>query len=130
MSEMADMTNEVHENEEFLLDDYFCGSMSDQDAYEIGIIDEHGAISQSDLERASRRNNNFTMPSIDQEIHSADIALNAAARANIKKDAPTCNYCDKQMQPRVGKYGKFYFCSCPEQVTVSDKYWQSLKGDV
>ena len=46
---------------------------------------------------------------------------------SLMKSNPTCNCCGNQMQSRMGKYGKFYFCGCPSQSTVSDQYWQSVR---
>ena len=55
--------------------------------------------------------------------------LNQEAIDNLAKDTPTCNICRESMQPRVGRYGKFYYCAnaCKGQKCVSDKYWQSVK---
>ena len=39
---------------------------------------------------------------------------------------PTCNCCDAPMTPRMGRFGKFYFCNngCESQPTISDKAWR------
>lgn len=39
---------------------------------------------------------------------------------------PTCNCCDTPMTPRMGRFGKFYFCNngCESQPTISDKAWK------
>ncbi len=55
------------------------------------------------------------------------ININKEAVKNLNKECPTCNCCGEEMTTRIGKFGKFYFCTCPDQVTVSDKYWQSIK---
>lgn len=45
------------------------------------------------------------------------------------REKPTCNICEKEMLPKFGKFGKFYYCGnkCRGQPTVSDKYWQDFK---
>lgn len=55
--------------------------------------------------------------------------LNEVASDNLYKEVPTCNHCLEDMTRRVGKFGKFYFCSnrCKDQGTVSDEYWQSVR---
>ena len=51
------------------------------------------------------------------------------AEVSIKQKAefPTCNCCKQSMKPRMGKYGKFYYCECPDQKCVSDEYWQKVR---
>ena len=41
---------------------------------------------------------------------------------------PTCNCCSTPMTPRIGRFGKFYFCNngCESQPTISDKAWRSI----
>jgi hypothetical protein len=47
-------------------------------------------------------------------------------------DNPHCNICRKEMSSKIGRFGKFYFCSnkCKGQPTVSDTYWQKYKKSV
>lgn len=61
----------------------------------------------------------------------ARISLTNKAVFNLTQDSPTCNICSNEMITQEGKFGKFYFCKCEGQPTVSDKYWQSvrIKGD-
>lgn len=109
MGEMADFINEVHEQECADFEDYLDGTMHLDDAYDRGIIDEFGAaINHAAYARHS---------------HAAILQR----RANLMKPNPTCNCCSNQMQPRMGRYGKFYFCECDTQKAVSDKYWQSIR---
>lgn len=39
---------------------------------------------------------------------------------------PVCNSCNTPMTPRMGRFGKFYFCNngCESQPTISDKAWR------
>ena len=117
---------------------YAQGHISQQDAYDKGFIDELG-IEQEGIQDAYNRSGGFTLESVNNELSHAikdfDLAcshlnqssLNKAATENLYKEVPTCNVCAKSMQAREGSYGKFYFCKCPEQKTVSDKYWQSVR---
>lgn len=43
---------------------------------------------------------------------------------------PKCSCCKKHMPSTVGNYGKFYFCKCPNQKSISDKQWQVVKNKV
>jgi len=52
---------------------------------------------------------------------------NEKLNITLRREFPTCNICEKSMTSREGIYGKFYFCSCEKQSTVSDKYWQSVR---
>jgi hypothetical protein len=56
----------------------------------------------------------------------------AAVQIAQKSEVPYCNCCQKPMDAKIGKYGKFYFCKnqCKEQKTVSDSYWQKYKQEV
>lgn len=109
MGEMADFANEIHEQECADFEDYLDGTMHLDEAYDRGIIDEFGAaINHAAYARHS---------------HAAILQR----RVNLMQSNPTCNCCNNQMQSRMGKFGKFYFCSCPSQSTVSDQYWQSIR---
>ena len=123
-------------------DDYVSGRMSDHDAFECGIVDSSGYADSSQLDRAVARNPIPTMGALDNQLEHAERVLmtplrdrqvnierviNDAAIANLHKPRPTCSWCGEMMQPRDGRFGKFYFCECPEQDTVSDKYWQSVR---
>lgn len=129
---------------EELADEYVSGEMSLVDAYNNGLIDETG-YEYPGL-RDGYRGEIWAAESVDREIESAekDLSistyrcskygnkqniLNQAAKANLKNSVPTCNCCGTSMESRTGKFGKFYYCpnSCPEQKTVSDKYWQSVR---
>lgn len=57
------------------------------------------------------------------------VVLNSKAIANLSKDSPTCNICEKDMASRMGKFGKFYYCinHCSGQKTVSESYWLSIQ---
>lgn len=57
------------------------------------------------------------------------VVLNGKAIDNLKKDSPTCNFCEEGMASRIGKFGKFYYCTnhCEGQKTVSESYWLSIK---
>ena len=57
------------------------------------------------------------------------VGLNPEATKNLANETPTCNVCREFMQPRAGKFGKFYFCRCDGQPTVSDKYWRNVKKE-
>lgn len=153
MGEMADMALELCIQHEAEWDDYHCGFMSDEDAFESGIIDSQGYADSAQMERVIERNKIPTVENMNNELSHAikDLTiassqqvypstplsrsqsikntLNEAAIANLKKPNPTCNWCGQQMPSREGKYGKFYFCAnrCPGQKTVSDSYWQSIK---
>lgn len=125
-------------------DDYFSGNMSLEDAYDKGIMNAQGYADAAQLDRVIERNNIGTFDQLNADLKDAlkDLnlsnqthnsygcmksALNQQAIKNLSKPHPTCNYCGEQMKARNGKYGKFYYCHCPEQCTVSDKYWQSIR---
>lgn len=133
-------------------DEYFAGGISDEEAYEKGILDSQGYADAAQLNRVIDRNEIGNYESLDRQLRDAQkdlmlsdlgsnnygdkrsnkygnkrSVLNQAAIDNLKKPRPTCNVCGEMMKPRDGKYGKFYFCSCPDQCTVSDKYWQSVR---
>ena len=151
MGEMADYTLEQVIETEFARDEYVSGSMSMQEAYDRGFLDEMGA-EQVGIQAAWDRSGIHNAESLDREIKDAakdfeiadlrtdlDIAngesysrrvlLNKAVIANLYKPSPTCNTCATQMTERDGKYGKFYCCAnrCPGQKAVSDSYWQSIR---
>jgi len=143
MGEMADMALGYALETEEQAYDYLSGSMSLLDAYENGIIDELGYATQDMSHIADRHWDDITdtdnqlkhsLKDLELASHSnvrgaqaKKNAINAAAKNNLFKPRPTCNWCGEMMTPRNGKYGKFYFCDCPEQGTVSDKYWQSVR---
>lgn len=145
MGDMADMFLEHVEQTEMLRDDYSCGNMSMEDAYDYGFLDETGCeigmqdsygrngiptleylqnqLKISELELSSIGNQQSIRPA------TVSIGLTKQALLNVRKNSPTCNVCLEEMQPQDGKFGKFYFCGnkCEGQKTVSDSYWQSLK---
>lgn len=144
MGDMADMFLDSCMQHEAEWDDYFNGHMSDEAAMDAGILDSTGTVTNSaQFERVINRNPIPTVDNLNQELKlataqlgstrsvsvSRDIrqTLNQAAIDNLSKPHPTCNWCGEQMDVRNGKFGKFYFCTCPEQKTVSDKYWQSVR---
>lgn len=134
-----------HEDE---WDEYASGSMPDFAALEAGILSHDGYVDSIQLERAVARNPIPTWDTVHDQLKNAERdlelstlrssactpsrgsmqkVLNANAISNLNKSRPTCNWCGEMMQPRTGTYGKFYYCDCPEQCTVSDKYWQSIR---
>lgn len=150
MGEMADMALDDIAEWENVCDDYVAGNMSREDAYDLGIFDEvgdesmhlHAAyaragamdeeglnqalyVAELEFDNASMRQ---TQIQIQQSNNTGKYAhLNKAAIANLRKEVPTCNFCVNPMKPRNGSFGKFYYCLCPEQRTVSDTYWQSIR---
>ena len=138
MGEMADMSLDMISYAEHERDVYVSGGMDMQEAYDLGIIDESGV--EVGIGDAWERSSIGSIDSINTELKIAtlefDVAtnkseysavgnpLNEKAIANLLNDKPTCNICELIMSERVGKFGKFYFCKCPEQGTVSDIYWQ------
>lgn len=141
MADMADFALDYAIETEHLADDYANGAMSEQEAYEHGLIDESGYFTQdmhfdSRVEVNDLESLNFKLALTSRELSlltnissSNQPKLNAKAIANLSKPNPTCNICEEQMQPRLGKYGKFYFCNnyCEGQSTISDTYWQSIR---
>lgn len=138
MGEMADMALDEIAEWEDICDDYVAGGIRNEEAFELGILDEIAGEPQH-LHAAWERVGPLAEESLDRAIGQVEFAplghvtrpnnLNAAAIANLKKDVPTCNICSVSMQPRTGRFGKFYFCNCPGQKTVSDTYWQSIKSN-
>ena len=143
MGDMADYFLEQVIEEESQRDNYVSGFMCMEDAYERGYIDETGSETRG-MQEAWDRAGIGDRESIDRDLMIAEADLNrasyqyhtpAAPRAqlnqaairNLRNDRPTCNVCRNLMQPREGRFGKFYFCSCPDQKTVSDSYWQSVR---
>ena len=123
-------------------DDYVTGYMSDEDAFEAGIIDHEGYADSDQLDRVIDRNPIPTLDALDNQLEHAEKdlqtvskdrsdninkAINDAAIVNLYKPQPTCNWCGEMMQSRTGKFGKFYFCECPDQPTVSHEYWESVR---
>jgi hypothetical protein len=56
--------------------------------------------------------------------------LNEEAIANLSNSKPTCNTCRELMTGRNGKFGRFYYCKCPEQKTVNHDYWRKIREQV
>lgn len=144
MGEMADMFLDDVIQEEAYRDDYVSGAMGMQEAYDRGFLDEYGTETAG-MQAAWDRAGIGDARSVDRDLHIAELelsrsmgsyhtpaaprerSLNSQAIKNLKNARPTCNICSRLMQPREGKFGKFYYCSCPDQPTVSDKYWQKVR---
>ncbi|AUR88187.1 hypothetical protein NVP1110O_59 [Vibrio phage 1.110.O._10N.261.52.C1] len=146
MGEMADLSIDYALETEEQAYNYLSGGSTIYDAYDQGLIDEGGGATQDMSHISDRVWNDLTDAdnqlshavkdlSISSQTSSTLIkrskhdALNKAAIANLYKPRPTCNWCGEMMEGRDGKFGKFYFCTCPEQKTVSDKYWQSMRRE-
>lgn len=147
MGDGADLAIEYAFATEELADDYAFGNMSMEDAYDHGLIDELGC--EYPGLRDGFRGEIMSNETVDRELLSVEknleisaqrsrstygdkrSVLNKAAKENLKKLVPTCNICGTDMRDRTGKFGKFYYCPnhCPEQKTVSDKYWQSIRKE-
>lgn len=147
MGQHADDFLDMVCDHEAFCDEYVSGLVSMEDAFEAGILDSTGC-EVPELQAAYDRAYIPTVENIEVELERAVSNLERgwqrsaqthtqqptraqviaqARQANLAKERPTCNCCGELMQPRNGRYGKFYFCQCPEQVTVSDKYWQSVR---
>ncbi len=155
MGEMADAFLSDVIDEENLRTEYLSGGIDHGDAYDLGLIDELGfdtfdrdsvwtpeyseeAI-DNQLEKLTLQLDNAVLrssSSCNNERHRQQRPLyipskyghlNALAIINLTKEHPTCNICEKQMNARTGKYGKFYWCSCDGQKTVSERYWQGVR---
>jgi hypothetical protein len=129
---------DVAEEENLIENQY---DLSLEEAYDLGLTDHYGATDRLPT------SGSMSLESITQELelctaqfdnlcsktngYSYDttftVVLNKSAVENLKKASPTCNVCSKLMKSRTGKYGKFYYCSCEGQPTVSDSYWQSVR---
>ena len=147
---MGDMANYFLASvidEECSRDDYASGHMDMHEAFDRGYIDSLGreqegiqaAYDRQDIGTREQLDNSLLHASKDLKLGAyvqattqrGNVALNAAAIANLSKPNPTCNFCGEQMLARDGRYGKFYFCAkrCEGQPTVSDTYWKSLKNE-
>lgn len=136
MSDMADFELESIVTMENLRDEYVSGDMSMEEAYENGFIDEMG-IEQEGIQTAWDRSQIPTVENINNQLSHAikdfEIATLRKSQPNpnlqylppTKPKLPICNVCHKDMQPREGKYGKFYYCNCLGQKGVSAKSWGS-----
>ena len=140
MGEMADMALDRAYHEESLADEYVCGGMSMEDAYEHGFLDPTGTeigmdefwtrnpiptqeslahqleVAELQLQVASKSGSAQvrSMTALDAAIRLVQAAgytvLNKAATKNLTKESPTCNVCGEDMLARTGQYGKFYYC--------------------
>lgn len=142
MGDMSLMAQIEAIDEEGRCDEFVAGHMSQEDAYDYGLLDENGAETAG-IQAAWERSAIPTEDNLHLELSAAEMGiilnnrmeaakssgLNKKALQNLLKESPTCNICDNSMEPRVGVFGKFYFCGggCEGQRTVSDKYWQSVK---
>jgi hypothetical protein len=124
MADMADMFLYEVIEEENNRDSYCSGLMSPEEAFERGYLDTLGV--EVGMQEAWDRSSIGTLEELKQELVIADMQLHQITNRVMSGDKPTCNTCRSKMSSRKGKFGKFYFCSCPEQVTVSDKYWQTV----
>jgi len=126
---------------EGLCDEYVSGDIGLEEAFEYGLVDHNGEEHPA-LTNAWERNKIGTLEDCLSELNIAErdiltatliegnqyrTPLNREACYNLKHEVPTCNICREFMQERVGRYGKFYFCSCEGQPTVSDNYWQKVR---
>ena len=124
---------------EALRDEYVNGDISSEDAFDLGFLDASG-MEQEGMEAAWDRSLIGTPSDLSHELRHAlaDLevtnrapvvlrGLNLEAKRNLLRPRPTCNICGRMMDSREGKYGKFYYCNCKDQGTVSDKYWQSVR---
>jgi hypothetical protein len=144
MGQHADDARHMAIDEEGHRDDYVAGHMSLDEAFERDFIRSDGSESEgitAAWDRAELLNYEGTCAALKDAEKDLEIAtlrsqsaqpsghpfLNQAAVVNLQKSVPTCNTCSNPMTPRNGKFGKFYFCPCPDQVTVSDAYWQQVR---
>ena len=141
MGDMTDMSLDMISSAEYERDVYVSGGVDCNEAYDLGILDETGC--EVGMGDAWARASIGSLDSINTELKIATLefdssanksnyvpvvdSLNEKAIANLLNDKPTCNTCEKIMSERSGKFGKFYFCKCPKQSTVSDNYWQKIK---
>jgi hypothetical protein len=131
MADMADFALDSVINMENLRDQYVSGDMGMEDAYDNGFIDEQG-VEQGGIQDAWDRYEIPTKSNIDNQLRHAikdfEISNFRSQSESIPKTCnPTCNVCKDEMLSRMGKFGKFYFCACTDQPTVSDSYWQKVR---
>jgi len=139
MGDMAEYELESVRDMEYLRDEYVSGNMNIADAYEMGFVDSFG-IEQEGMQDSWDRNGVPSLDYIDSQIdaqlaliesyqseYNNEASLNAKAIENLYNEYPTCNICENIMKARNGKFGKFYFCNCEGQKSVSDEYWQTIK---
>lgn len=146
MGDMADMALDEVAAQQGLMYDFVSGGMSKQEAFEHGFVDATGGVNDRmgydeacdehaenlGLVNREDRGLEYLLPERDTwhaSAGGAGIELTEIAKRNLFKESPTCNVCQKEMNSRDGKFGKFYYCSnqCADQGTVSDKYWQSVR---
>lgn len=137
---MADYELQSVMHMEGLRDSYVDGDVLPEDALEYGFIGVDGT-EQEGVKEAWDRSEIGTREQLESQARAAEVLvtqrsvsvcegssiLSNSAKKNLDKEEPTCNTCRNPMQAREGKFGKFYFCPCPEQTTVSDKYWQKTR---
>lgn len=142
MGDMSDFFNQEIEVQESLRDDYVNGEISAQDAYDHGFLDETGNETGG-MQEAWDRSPILTLEGANEALKLAEAQLsvsvpstrteaptgllNEQAKLNLSKLRPTCNWCGELMRPRDGRYGKFFWCKCTQQSTVSEKYWESVR---
>ena len=134
MGEMADMALEECIDMEAMRDDYVNSYMGIQEAYDIGFIDEMG-VEQKGIQDAWNRSEIPTYENIAKELEVEELKLTNAALTssskkstiNTEKPFPICFVCHNFMKRRRGSFGLFYFCTCTEQNTISDKAWQNTE---
>ena len=130
MGEMADFfLDDVYEME-CLRDEYVDGNMSQQDAYNMGFVNELG-YEEENMQMAFDRSNMQTKGDLSNDLNNTIkdfevLNLRNSASVSIKSKFPKCKICKETMLPRQGKYGKFYYCKnqCEGKKCVNDKYWQ------
>ena len=143
MGDIADMELDSVIDMEGYRDDYVQGLISDEKSHDMGFLNELG-IEQDGIQDAWDRSKIGTLDElnnmIEVEMLHLDVCtyrkaksyhrrgkLNNKAIVNLLKEYPTCNVCENEMTERHGVYGVFYFCSCEEQKTVSQSYWDKVR---
>jgi len=157
MGDMADMALDNALRDEMYADEYVSGGMSSEEAMDHGFLDATGTEAPElgwfwdrqqiptpenldhELEvNILRLESNWEVPTRICADEPAKVAKPRSHRFNAedpykitRASVPKCNICGERMTPRMGKFGKFYFCGnyCPEQKPVSDNYWQSLGSE-
>lgn len=119
MGDMADLALEIASIQCEMSDAHYAGELDMQDAYDAGIIDEHGRGAYP-----VREYNAFDRP-------RSGITIKRVHELEGHPSGPTCTKCKSTMLPRIGRYGKFYYCgnNCDGQKAVSHKaFLHNLRG--
>lgn len=130
MGEMAQDALDYAFVTEELLDDYVSGDMPLQEAFEHGFLDPLGRETEG-VQNGWDRAVIGTPEQLNNQLSHAlkDLTIATTPKKQKPKLFPVCNCCNKEMTPRNGKYGKFYFCQnrCKNQKCVSETYWKTVK---